>query len=167
MPERTCIKCGHKGPVEKDFPTTQKYLGQATYRRYCKPCYSSKVREWQKQNDTSERRVKKNKMTKAWRERMRAEGKMGTLYRKYNANRYGLTLEQYNQMLASQNGVCAICQQVDPEDGKELAIDHDHETNMTRGLLCGRCNKALGLFKDSSALLQLALHYLARYQKVS
>lgn len=62
--------------------------------------------------------------------------------------RYGLTIAQYDEMLAAQGGVCAICRQ--PETyarlGKiqRLAIDHDHETGMIRGLLCNRCNRRLG-----------------------
>lgn len=166
MSERTCIKCGHTGPIESDFPSTQNYLGRAAYRKYCKPCYSEKVREWQKANDTSERRLYLNKKTQAWRSRMKAEGKTEEIWRKYSLmSDYGLTLEQYNQMLLAQDGVCAICHQPDPEEGKALAVDHDHLTGTNRGLLCGRCNKALGLFQDSPAVLQLAIHYLARYKK--
>src|SRR2546423_5792224 len=59
--------------------------------------------------------------------------------------KFGLTLEEYDEMLAAQEGGCAICGEA-PEEGKILHIDHDHETGLVRGLLCQRCNHGLGLF---------------------
>lgn len=75
---------------------------------------------------------------------------------------YGITLEQYHQMLADQNYRCAICGQEDEVEGRKLAIDHCHTTGKVRGLLCGKCNRGLGLFYDNSKLLQNAISYLAR-----
>lgn len=57
---------------------------------------------------------------------------------------YGLTLEQYNAMLSSQNNMCFICQVPSP---RPLAVDHNHITGKVRGLLCDNCNRALGLLK--------------------
>lgn len=51
---------------------------------------------------------------------------------------FGITWEQYDQMLSSQGGVCALCG--DPPKGKRLAVDHDHKTGKVRGLLCSFCN---------------------------
>lgn len=73
--------------------------------------------------------------------------------------RYGVTVEQYDQMLLKQNGLCAICGRVD-ETGKRLAVDHSHETGKIRGLLCTGCNTGLGKFKDSSQLLNKAATYI-------
>jgi len=64
----------------------------------------------------------------------------------------------YETLFKEQKGVCAICNQV-PKNRK-LSIDHDHKTRKIRGLLCGRCNIALGFFKDNIFLLQRALNYL-------
>jgi len=72
---------------------------------------------------------------------------------------YGLTIEQYNGMLAKQNGVCAICGS--PPNGKNLSIDHDHNTNIIRGLLCQNCNSMLGFAHDSIECLVKAARYLA------
>ena len=55
--------------------------------------------------------------------------------------RYGITLEQYEQLLVKQEGVCSICHRV-PRT-KPLAVDHDHKTGTVRGLLCLWCNRAL------------------------
>lgn len=65
----------------------------------------------------------------------------------YNLRKnYGLTSEQYVQMLDDQKGVCAICANPPPE-GKKLHVDHNHTTGEVRRLLCSRCNGALGWFE--------------------
>lgn len=73
---------------------------------------------------------------------------------------YGITLEEYDVLLSSQNGVCAICKRSEPSK-KRLAIDHCHATGDVRGLLCQNCNRALGLFQDNADLLRIAIDYLA------
>ena len=75
-------------------------------------------------------------------------------------NQYGITLEQYNNMLKAQNYSCAICGEEDEVEGRRLAIDHCHTTGQVRGLLCGKCNRGLGLFYDNEDLLQKAIQYL-------
>ena len=76
-------------------------------------------------------------------------------------NSYGITLEQYNDLLAKQNGQCAICGRPDHDaKSKNLAVDHCHITRKVRGLLCGNCNNGLGRFQDDIALLERALAYL-------
>lgn len=75
--------------------------------------------------------------------------------------RYGITLEQYIEMVAEQNGVCAICKK--PETARNttrLSIDHCHATGKVRGLLCQQCNKMLGMGKDNPETLQAAINYL-------
>ena len=77
---------------------------------------------------------------------------------------YGLSLEEYNQKLVTQNGVCAICKQ--PElsirrgSYKSLDVDHNHETGEIRGLLCSACNAALGLLKEDAQRIESLLAYL-------
>lgn len=74
---------------------------------------------------------------------------------------WGLEPEDYDELLTSQNGVCAICAHPPgPRDKGVLHIDHDHTTGEIRGLLCAACNSALGLFRDSSELLDEAARYL-------
>jgi hypothetical protein len=69
-----------------------------------------------------------------------------------------MTLDEYDNMLKAQNGVCAICKQ--PEDSRGLAVDHCHTTKKNRALLCFRCNAGLGQFKDNIEYLQAAIEYL-------
>lgn len=81
---------------------------------------------------------------------------------------YGIETEEYNHLWIKQNGVCAICQKPESEvvkSGvvKRLSLDHCHKTGKVRALLCGRCNKGLGLFNDDVFLVREALLYLKRY----
>lgn len=69
------------------------------------------------------------------------------------------TSEDYNLVLASQGGGCAICKKPEPE-GRKLCVDHDHITDRIRGLLCTKCNAGLGQFKDNAELLKQAIRYL-------
>jgi hypothetical protein len=73
---------------------------------------------------------------------------------------YGMTLDEYDQMLAAQSNGCAICGKSPEENGKRLAVDHNHNTGEVRGLLCQGCNTALGLLNDNPATLRLATSYL-------
>jgi hypothetical protein len=76
---------------------------------------------------------------------------------------YGITLAQYEQMLRDQDYKCAICGNEDEVEGRRLAIDHCHETSKIRGLLCGKCNRGIGLFYDNKELLSNAISYLDKY----
>ena len=73
---------------------------------------------------------------------------------------FGLSLEQYNEMLSEQKECCAICGRHQSEWKIPLCVDHDHTTNEIRGLLCRLCNTALGSFRDSPAVLRKAISYL-------
>jgi len=73
---------------------------------------------------------------------------------------YGITGAEYDDFLASQGGVCAICGKTPEENILQLGVDHDHETGDVRGLLCGSCNRALGWFQDNLELLERAAQYL-------
>ena len=75
--------------------------------------------------------------------------------------KHGITLDRYNDLFAQQKGKCAICGTHESQLSKKgLAIDHDHETNKVRGLLCGNCNRALGFFKDDIKNLKRAIRYI-------
>lgn len=75
---------------------------------------------------------------------------------------FGITEEEYQELLKKQGGVCAICGS--PPTKKSLYVDHDHGTGVIRGLLCGKCNSGIGLLKDSMNLVEKALNYLKRSQ---
>lgn len=79
---------------------------------------------------------------------------------------YGMTLDDYQRMLDAQQGLCAICYERETVKGgraggvRPLAIDHDHQTNRVRGLLCQRCNVALGHIRDNVLILHSMIAYL-------
>ena len=73
---------------------------------------------------------------------------------------YGITEQEFNTLLESQNNSCAICGSKVAGGRGDWHVDHCHNTGKIRGLLCHYCNTGLGLFKDSEELLFLAARYL-------
>lgn len=71
---------------------------------------------------------------------------------------YGITVEQYDEMLDAQGGTCARCDE--SQDSMRLAVDHDHETGEVRGLLCGPCNTYLGRLEARLGVLAGDLAYI-------
>lgn len=121
---------------------------------HCKECKNAVSREWTRRNP----------------EKVKAHGKKRVesgAYRTYQLKKkYQLTDEQYEDMLESQDGKCAICEATDPGRGnKYFVVDHDHDTGKVRGLLCNNCNRVLGLFGDSAETIESAITYLNLHSK--
>ena len=76
--------------------------------------------------------------------------------------KFGLTPDQYQILLETQQGHCLICSKTKDDIGRNLSVDHDHKTGRIRGLLCDNCNVGLGHFFDSPSLLKRAADYLER-----
>lgn len=92
--------------------------------------------------------------------------------RSHLKRKFGITLEEYENMVKIQHGRCAICgespkETVDKRGRKKsnLYIDHCHDTLKVRGLLCQSCNTGLGYFKDEPEYLNSAATYLKRFIK--
>jgi hypothetical protein len=79
-------------------------------------------------------------------------------WRKQNLRRnFGITLEQYDQLLEIQDGKCAVCDKDHSFFKKKLAVDHNHKTGEIRGLLCGYCNyRMIARHTDSNLLRKMA-----------
>lgn len=79
---------------------------------------------------------------------------------------YGITVEQYRDLQMKQNNVCACCKKPESRYShhsktlSDLAVDHCHKTGKIRGLLCFKCNMAIGLLKDDVGTLTEAVRYL-------
>lgn len=83
--------------------------------------------------------------------------------------RYGITIEEFNLILNSQNNSCAICKTPTGEFSKQLgkernlAVDHCHETGKVRGILCYRCNMGIGFLQNNPEITNAATKYLSKY----
>jgi len=79
---------------------------------------------------------------------------------------YGITFDEYGVMFTEQGGLCAICRKPETATNqygvKRLAVDHDHHTGRVRGLLCSRCNRAIGLLDEDTGRMLQAVTYLAK-----
>lgn len=147
--------------------------------RRCKPCKREEERAAYEANPTpilerNARYREANKESvaaskKRWAQSAPVKAKAATpegklTQRDYSLrSRYGITLADFDAMLADQGGVCAICLSPDPRDRRGVFhVDHCHTSGAVRGLLCYPCNVSLGGFSDDPVRLQSAIDYLAR-----
>lgn len=157
---RACNMCNVVKPIE-DF-----YINQW----YCRVCSTAQATAYKKAHPEWNREQaklyrdrypeKKQEQTKAWRSHNPEYRRKYTLKTVYN-----LTPEQVEKMLAEQGSVCAVCgtdKPGGPRTAKTWTVDHDHETGRVRGLLCTRCNRALGLLRDDPMVLRAAIAYLEK-----
>jgi len=81
---------------------------------------------------------------------------------------YGITLDEYNDMLQQQDYTCAVCNEPETirqgDKVKRLSVDHDHETGKIRSLLCHRCNTALGLILEDKDRLLSLIQYIDEHK---
>ncbi len=139
---KICGKC--KLPKEPFYKDKNSKDGLA---RWCKDCDKS----WRKTPEfVAKRRKRRNEAYH--------NGELRDKKLKYH---FGFSLEDYNAMFVSQGGVCAICSETS-KDGRRLSVDHDHATDKVRGLLCGSCNRAIGLLKDKPSVAMSAASYLLK-----
>jgi Recombination endonuclease VII len=165
---KKCRICGTSKPVTDFYAAAGMADG---FRSECKACNLAqrghryqqsaefrareiaRVRAWQQANRERLNETRgRIRARPGFAERMRA----GHLKRKY-----GITLDDYQAMLAAQGGGCAICSAA-PPDGQPLHVDHDHDTGLVRGLLCFTCNAGIGMFDHNIDLLSAAVVYLRR-----
>ena len=83
--------------------------------------------------------------------------------KKFLKKKYGITIEQFDQMRVEQNGKCAICSN-QFKDSKDTCVDHCHTNGKVRQLLCFSCNVMLGHARDSQDILKSALTYLEKHK---
>lgn len=166
---KRCTKCGELKPLDEFYVAPGMRDGR---RNDCKACNLAakaarhranpgpgreRARRWQAENPERHR---------AKQEEYRLDGRKKTADRRsYLKRKFGITLEQYDEMLAAQGGVCALCGRP-PTEGISLHVDHHHETGAIRKLLCFRCNNALGDLGDDPDLLRSAARYLDAHDPV-
>jgi hypothetical protein len=91
------------------------------------------------------------------------ENHVAAMHRAKLKNKFGLSFEKFQAMIDAQNNLCAICKKPE-QQRRRLSVDHDHETDAIRGLLCMNCNAGLGNLRDSIELLEAAAEYLRSYK---
>ena len=164
--EKRCKVCGQIKALDDFYRAPGMRDG---YRSDCKACNLAakaarnaanpepareRAREWIRQNP--DRYAEKQA-------RYRADGRKKVSDRRsYLKRTYGITLEQYDEMLDAQDCRCAICRR-SPRSDISLHVDHDHATGVRRGLLCFKCNNALGDFADDIEQLERAVTYLIEH----
>jgi ferric-dicitrate binding protein FerR (iron transport regulator) len=140
--------------------TADRKKAAAERRRAWRIANPEKVRAYEK---TYRERNREGIVKAARKWRAANKEKHATIKRKCNLRQLGLTVAAYNEMLAAQGGVCAICKQPETHQRDKLytlSVDHCHATGRVRGLLCNLCNRAIGLLRDSADLCAKAAEYL-------
>jgi hypothetical protein len=146
--QKSCANCGEMKPSAAFRPNVRMKSGLESY---CRECSSAKSAEWRARNADRVRELDAKRVRtpeERWTARLRRE--------------YKISPAEYWALSEKQSGVCAIC--LEPEPGRRglLHVAHDHETGNVRGLLCHRCNVALGHFRDRTDLLRSAIAYLGK-----
>lgn len=140
---KICNTCKKEKSIE-EFHFTNKEKG--IRRNKCNSCQADYIQKYKSEQG--------ERLKDKWRLASRKYLK-GDKRRNKTLAKYGLKKEDYNKMFDEQEGRCKIC-------NKELTlvVDHCHNTNKIRGLLCNGCNVGLGCFEDNIQLLENAIKYL-------
>lgn len=77
---------------------------------------------------------------------------------------FGITYDEYIKILNRQNGKCVICGKTEEDNGKMLAVDHDHNTNKVRELLCGSCNLVIGFIEKNNLDFEKLKEYINKHK---
>jgi hypothetical protein len=163
---KTCTKCHLEKPVSEFSKNRGTKDG---YFTWCKPCSREKATSYYRQN----RELVASRRAAAYAadpEKYKAASRgYRKSHRDYHIRRYGITAEQFDQILERQGG-CAICGTTEVGEGSRgWHVDHDHACCPTkarscgacvRGILCADCNNAIGFMQDDPRRLRAAAEYL-------
>jgi|WetSurMetagenome_2_1015567.scaffolds.fasta_scaffold06167_8 hypothetical protein len=132
---KKCSVCKKNLPLDKYKIVFDSKRNKAYRRNYCNKCRTNKARNWRYKNPDKLRAMELKR-------------------------HYHITVIEYNNLLVKQGGKCAICGTIDPSPKNYFCVDHNHITGVVRGLLCPRCNVAIGYFLDNYKNCQKAARYL-------
>ena len=152
---RWCSKCIRWKP-ETEFYV---HKGRGS-QSWCKECCKTAAREDRKNN-----RVRRDETNRLW--KLNNPEKYAIVKKRQGLRKYGLTIEAYTAMLQVQFYKCAACgDKFEMQHGMQGAcVDHDHDTNEVRELLCGRCNLICVRSRDEVGRLEKIIAYLKRHGK--
>tara|TARA_E500000318_G_C3494103_1_gene185615 strand:- start:44 stop:559 length:516 start_codon:yes stop_codon:yes gene_type:complete len=150
MELKKCNDCGEEKPLTEFYKRNDR--GSTSYRGDCRVCIKAKQVTWQKKN-----RDKVNAYHREQRRQKPHQEKNRRL-----KHRFGITLQDYNNMLREQDNKCLICdiEMTHDSERTRIVVDHCHTTEKVRGLLCSPCNKGLGHFYEDTEIMQRAIDYL-------
>lgn len=160
--KKACKNCGVVKLIS-DFGAHPNNQGGSLHK--CKDCLLRQHKEWRDVNAEAVRR-KARTTTRARRVVTPPEARAASVRKWMLKAKYGLTESAFKSMLESQNGKCAICRVSFSARkwGKSAAnVDHDHETDAVRAILCTMCNTGLGCFQDKPTALKEAISYLEKH----
>ena len=123
---------------------------------------SERDKQWRKNNPEKTKEIYRKSNAKRWE---KDKDKLRLACRVYHLkNKYGISIEHYERLLEKQGGVCAVCGTSNwgGAYGKPH-VDHDHKTGVVRGILCVRCNVAIGLIDDSPDRALEIISYLRKF----
>jgi Recombination endonuclease VII len=150
-----------EGPKEKIKRSSREYMAR---RRAKDPEFREKQRQatmaWREANRDELNAELRRKYATDDEFRARKNAISAASKRKRTLERHGLSLEDYEAMLARQHGACGICE---ISFQRTPRIDHCHVTGLVRGLLCNNCNLAIGNLKDNPIFAYKAGGYLDRW----
>ena len=153
--QKMCPKCKQK----KDYTSFSKSSkNKDGMQVYCKVCYSGYGK-----TDIARARERSRGTSPHRRKMMRLWNKTKAGLNSQLKSIYGINIEEYNRLFKEQNGGCAICNNPNVND-RRLCVDHSHITGKVRGLLCHRCNSALGLVAENVEILHSCINYLGRHR---
>jgi hypothetical protein len=166
---KPCRKCG--GTLRYEIGNACFACKRAYGKKFNKrPDVREKLRDYQRQPHLKEyqrayRQAHKERLAKYFSTHDKKRDKTPERQRQHRNRRlirqYGISLEEYDRILAEQSHGCAICSKPPKEAyAKVLHVDHCHTTNAIRGLLCDNCNHLLGNAKDNVSILIRAIEYL-------
>ena len=147
METRECRVCGDNKNLLADFYLSRKDpTKKSSYAYECKDCTIKRTVQYNKDNSE-------------------------TVRSQYLKRAYGMTFEEFENMLSEQNNCCAICGTNKPSKTrgrvKRFHVDHDHKTGKIRGLICKSCNIALGEVEDNIHILKSMIQYLESHEQAS
>ena len=157
---KVCTRCEEEKP-KSAFGRSRRHASGLAAR--CKPCARITKAESRERHPPTPEQARQYKAT--------YESKNAETVAAYRRRRalaqHGLTVDDFNEMVRNQGGVCAICGKEETGlsvsgEVRDLSLDHCHRTGSPRGALCTRCNTAIGLLDDSRETLLAAIAYLER-----
>lgn len=157
-----CNQCKRLRPMGEFDRLARSVDGHANCCKSCKKAESAARRQRQMAEDPELLLQRDRDRAKKWRDARKGSESLFRREKNQDLLRdYGITLAQFESMLASQRYRCAICLTL--LHGRRAAhVDHDHKTGRVRGILCTHCNRGIGCLRDDPAALRRAARYLER-----